>query len=390
MNLKNKFWLIFALSFVWQSCLVKKKDESNQTSTESKEVNKIERKAFGNHPNGKEAELFTLKNENGMTVNITNYGGIITNIIVPDRNGTFGDVVLGYESMDGYLKKPSFFGCIVGRYGNRIAKGRFTLDGQTYKLAINNIGNHLHGGLVGFDKMLWDAETMDGKEPALKLSYVSKDGEEGYPGNLTVTVTYTLTNQNALKIDYKAFTDKATVINLTNHSYFNLSDMKTDILNHEVTLNADRFLPVDNTLIPTGELKAVAGTPFDFTKQTAIGARIDDTTDQQIKFGGGYDHCYVLNKKDKELSAVGSVIENTTGRKMDVFTTEPAVQFYTGNFLDGSVIGKNGVKYGKRFSFCLETQHYPDSPNQSSFPSTVLRPDEEYNSTTIYQFSVVK
>ncbi len=390
MNLKNKFWLIFAASFIWQSCLVKKKEENKTTSTISESVNKIERNPFGNHPNGKPAELFTLKNENGMTVNISNYGGIITHINVPDRDGNFGDVVLGYDSIEGYLKASPYFGAIVGRYGNRIARGRFSLDGKVYKLAINNNGNHLHGGLIGFDKMLWDAEPIDGDEPTLKLSYVSKDNEEGYPGNLTVTVTYTLTKNNAIKIDYKAFTDKPTVVNLTNHTYFNFSDMKNDILNHEVMLKASRFLPVDNTLIPTGELKSVMGTSFDFTKQTAIGARIDDATDQQIKFGGGYDHCFVFDKSGKELALVASVVENTTGRKMDVLTTEPAVQFYTGNFLNGSITGKRDVKYTKRVAFCLETQHYPDSPNKPTFPSTVLRPNEEFNSTTIYQFSVVK
>jgi aldose 1-epimerase len=389
MNLKNKIWLIFAVSFIGQSCLIKKKEE-NQTSINIEKVSKIERNPFGNHPNGKPVELFTLRNDNGMSVNISNYGGIITHIYVPDRKGVFADVVLGYDSIDGYLKSSPYFGAIVGRYGNRIAKGKFILDGQSHKLAVNNGANHLHGGLIGFDKVLWDAEPIEGDESALKLSYVSKDGEEGYPGNLTVTVTYKLTNKNAIQIDYKATTDKTTVVNLTNHSYFNFSDMQNDILGHELTLKASRFLPVDNTLIPTGELKAVAGTPFDFTNQTAIGARINDDTDQQIKFGGGYDHCFVFDKKENELAQVATVIDSNTGRQMEVFTTEHAVQFYTGNFLDGKITGKKDVKYTKRFAFCLETQHYPDSPNQPAFPSTVLKPNETYHSTTIYQFSVTK
>jgi aldose 1-epimerase len=349
----------------------------------------ISRKGFGKTREGKEVELFTLTNANGMQAQIMTYGGIVTTLTAPDRNGKFGNVVLGYESLDKYLKGHPYFGCIVGRYGNRIAKGTFTLDGVKYTLAKNNGENHLHGGVKGFDKAVWEPQP-DPKStggPSLKLSYVSKDGEEGYPGNLKVTVTYQLTNKNELRIDYHATTDKATLVNLTNHAYFNLAGEGTgDILGHEMMINADRFTPIDVGLIPTGKLQDVAGTPLDFRKPTAIGARINDKH-EQLKFGRGYDHNYVINRKDKELSLAARVYEPKTGRVLEVWTTEPAVQLYTGNFLDGSNVGPTGKAYQQRHGFCLETQHFPDSPNQPAFPSTILRPGQEYRTTTVYRFT---
>lgn len=344
----------------------------------------IQKSAYGQLPDGRTADLYTLRNEAGMTVGITNYGGLVVALTAPDKTGKFEDVTLGFDSLSTYVKNNPFFGALVGRYGNRIAKGKFTLDGKTYTLVTNNMGNHLHGGKVGFDKVLWTATPVDGEEPALKLTYTAKDGEEGYPGNLAVTVTYTLQKDNAVKIDYAATTDKPTVVNLTNHTYFNLTGgAKRDVLDHVVTLNADRFVPVDKTLIPTGKLQPVAGTPFDFTKPTRIGDRIDDTTNEQIKFGGGYDHCWVFGDNSPALKAIATVYEPTSGRVMTVQTTEPAVQFYTGNFLNGSVTGREGKPYQKRFAFCLETEHYPDSPNQSQFPTTVLRPGQTYKTSTL-------
>lgn len=356
----------------------------NSKTTEQKMS--IEKTSFGTLPDGQETSLYTLKNAAGMEVKISDFGGTIVSWTAPDKNGKFDDVVHGCDSLSGYLKGVPYFGALVGRYGNRIAKGKFTLDGQTYTLPQNNGVNALHGGLKGFDKVVWAATPAEGEEPSLKLTYTSKDGEEGYPGNLSVEIVYTLQKDNALTIDYKATTDKATVVNLTNHTYFNLSGA-TDILDHEVVLNADKFLPVDATLIPTGELKAVAGTPFDFTSVHKIGERIDDSTDVQIKFGGGYDHCWVMTDSTKSLRLAATVNEPTTGRVMEVFTTEPAFQFYTGNFLKGDIIGKKGKVYGRRSGFCIETQHYPDSPNQANFPSTVLRPGDTYQSITVYKFS---
>jgi len=349
----------------------------------------IEKTSFGKLTDGREADLYTLRNETGMEAKITNYGGIIVSLTAPDKNGTFSDITLGMDSLSGYEKGVPYFGALIGRYGNRIAKGKFTLDGKAYTLATNNMGNHLHGGLKGFDKVLWTATPVEGEEPALKLAYTAKDSEEGYPGNLNVEVTYTLQKDNALRIDYKATTDKPTVVNLTNHAYFNLAG-QGDILSHEVTLNADRFLPVNETLIPTGELKPVAGTPFDFTTSTVIGKRINDSSDVQIKYGLGYDHAWVLTDSSKTSKLAATVYEPTTGRVMEVFTTEPAIQFYTGNFLDGTLTGKGGVVYQKRTGLCLETEHYPDSPNQPNFPTTTLRPGETYQTSTIYKFSTRK
>ena len=388
--MKLKSFITLAVGIVFLQSCTNKKAENTQT-TDSVTVNKIEKSSFGKLPDGRGVDQYILKNANGMEVKIINYGGIITHWTAPDKDGKYEDIVLGFDSLAGYLTPSPYFGAIIGRYGNRIANGKFTLEGKAYTLATNNNQNHLHGGLVGYDKVLWNVEPIEGAESALKLTYLSKDGEEGYPGNLNITVIYTLMNDNSLKMDYAATTDKSTVINLTNHTYFNLSASKKDVLDQEVTLNADRYLVVDKGLIPTGELRPVAGSVFDFTKPTVIGKGINDAKDDQIKLGGGYDHAWILNKKEpNELSLAATVLEKTSGRKMEVMTTEPAIQFYTGNFLDGSLTGKGNVKYAKRFALCLESEHYPDSPNQPTFPTVVLKPNEKYSTTTIYKFSVVK
>ena len=342
---------------------------------------------------GKTAEetavlLYTLTNDNGVEVKITNYGGIVVSLLVPDRNGKLDDVVLGYKTLKEYIKNSPYFGAIIGRYSNRIGKARFTLNSVECILAQNNGENHLHGGIKGFDKVVWDAEEVRGDDSVgLKLTYLSKDGEERYPGNLSVTVIYILTNNNELKINYSATTDKDTVVNLTNHSYFNLTGTgEWTILGHELMLNADRFTPVDDGLIPTGELRSVKGTPMDFTRPTAIGARIEQD-DEQLNLGPGYDHNWVLNNQNGSLALAARVYEPVYGRIMEVYTTQPGMQFYSGNFLDGTITGKNGKAYVKRFAFCLETQHFPDSPNKPDFPSTVLKPGEKYTQSTIYKFS---
>ncbi len=342
------------------------------------------RAAFGK-TGGTPVEIFTLRNANGLEVRATNYGGIITSVRVPDRSGRFGDVVLGFDTLDPYVNDHPFFGAIVGRYGNRIAKGRFSVDGQTYTLATNNGPNHLHGGRTGFDKVVWNAALVDGRAGVV-FSRRSADGEEGYPGNLEVRVTYTLTDRNELVIDYYATTDKATPVNLTQHSYFNLAGAG-DILGHQLTIDADRYVPVDATLIPTGALAPVDGTPFDFRKPTPIGARID-LPHEQITNGLGYDHTWVLNRTRPGLQRAARVVETTMGRTLEVATTEPGVQFYSGNFLNGSLSGKDGRVYHRRTGFCLETQHFPDSPNNPTFPSTILRPGQEYTSQTVFTFGV--
>ena len=351
----------------------------------------IKQEPFGTTKNGKPATIYTLRNANGVEAKITNYGGIVVSLTVPDRDGNFADVVLGYNTLDGYIKKTPYFGALVGRYGNRIANAKFTLDGQVFNLATNNGPNALHGGIVGFDKVLWTARPLQtANGPSLELCYVSKDGEEGYPGTLTVKAVYTLTTDNGLRLDYTATTDKATVLNLTQHSYFNLAGQGNgDILNHEVVLNANAFTPVDGTLITTGEICPVKGTPFDFIKPHAIGERVNQQGDEQLKFGGGYDHNWVLNKGfEKQLSLAATVTEPKSGRVLEVWTTERGLQFYCVNFLDGTITGKSGKVYKHRYGFCMEPQHYPDSPNKPLFPSVVLRPGDTYTHTMIYKFAV--
>jgi aldose 1-epimerase len=341
---------------------------------------------FGKLPDGTAIDIYTLRNSRGAEARIMNYGGILVSLKVPDRDGNFGDVVLGRDDLASYVRNNSpYFGALVGRYGNRIAKAQFTLDGATYTLAANNHGNSLHGGRKGFDKAVWTGkEGSDPTGPSVELTYLSKDGEEGYPGNLSVKVVYTLTEDNGLKLQFTATTDKPTVVNLTHHSYFNLAG-KGDILGHEVYINSDKMTPVDAGLIPTGELKSVEGTPFDFRKPTAIGARIDQQ-DAHLRLGPGYDHNWVINKPKGELALMARVSESTTGRVMEVWSTEPALQFYSGNFLDGTIRGK-GRAYARYSGFAMEPQHYPDSPNQPDFPTTVLRPGQTYHNTIIYKFS---
>jgi len=344
---------------------------------------KITSEPYGVMPDGREVLLFTLGNNSGLEIKVINYGGIITALAAPDRDGQAGDVVLGHDNLDGYLHRSRYFGSLIGRHGNRIRRGQFVLNGIEYQLPINNGKNHLHGGVKGFDKVFWDAEEIAG---GLRLSYRSWDGEEGYPGNLEATVIYSLTDANELRIEYFATTDTDTIANLTNHSYFNLAGAGT-ILDHELTINADAFTPVDETLIPTGEIRCVKDTPMDFTGGASIGAHISDGN-QQLQFaGGGYDHNFVLNAPHELSRVAARVHEPKTGRMMEVFTSEPGIQFYSGNFLDGSIVGKDGRAYVKHSGFCLETQHFPDSPNHANFPSTVLRPGEEYRHTTVYRFS---
>lgn len=348
----------------------------------------VRKAPFGKLPDGTEVDLYTLTNARGMVAKVATYGGIVTELHVPDRNGKLGDVVLGFDNLEAYLKGHPYFGCITGRVANRIANGKFTLDGKEYTLAVNNGPNHLHGGIKGFDKAVWAARILPNSEtrPGIELTYTSRDGEEGYPGNLKVTVRYILTPNNALRIEYEATTDKPTIVNLTNHSYFNLAG-KGDVLEHELRLFASRYTPTDSNLIPTGELKPVAGTPMDFTTPAKIGARI-------AKTGGdptGYDHNYVIDQQAgsgaNRPARAAEVYEPTTGRVLSMRTTEPGVQLYTGNFLDGSLTGKGGVVYGKHAGFCLEAQKFPNAVNTPGFPSVVLRPGESYRQITVYAFS---
>ncbi len=378
--------LIMAMMFC--SCTKRGGDEKPPPEPQRAELS-VRKQDFGTTADGEAVELYTLTNSNGLKAKIMTYGGIVVSLEVPDMNGKIADVVLGYETLSGYVSNNPYFGAIVGRYANRIANGGFTLDGTRYKLAKNNGENHLHGGIKGFDKVVWSAESFKKEDAAgLKLTYLSKDGEEGYPGNLICTVTYTLTNDNELKISFDALTDKPTVVNLSHHSYFNLAGQGVgDILGHRLMINADTFTPVDAGLIPTGELRSVKGTPMDFTRPAAIGARINED-DQQLKYGGGYDHNWVLNKTDDALALAVRAYEPTTGRVMEVYTTEPGIQFYAGNFLDGSITGKDNKIYKHRYGFCLEPQHFPDSPNKPNFPSVVLRPDQKYTHITVYKFSV--
>ena len=369
--------LWIAIIFLTSSCM---SDNSKVT---------IEKSPFGTTVEGIDVDKYILSNQQGMEISIINYGGIITSWSAKDKNGIYEDIVLGYNELSEYEKESPYFGAIIGRYGNRIAKGKFSIEGKEYTLAVNNGENHLHGGMKGFDKVVWDAETIStNSSVSLILTYLSKDMEEGYPGNLEVEVIYTLNNEDELSVTYKATTDKTTVINLTQHSYFNLSaNFKNTILNHELILNSDSFLPVDNTLIPTGEFRDVTNTPFDFRTSKTIGQQIDEE-DPQLKNGFGYDHCWVLNEQDKGIRFVASAFEPQSRRFLEVFSDEPGIQFYSGNFLDGTLPSKNNGTYEFRSGFCLETQHFPDSPNHKNFPSVILRPEEEYNSQTIFKLTV--
>lgn len=394
--MKNIFRLMFliSLSLFFTACNMRVNsgdpeigdsagnEKINSRFSENKTLH-IMKETFGK-ADGKEVFLYTLTNANGVIVKITNYGAIITSIVVPDRDGRLGDIVLGYDSLEQYIDNNPYFGAIAGRFANRIARGTFKLDGKSYQLAINNGNNSLHGGLKGFDKVVWDADDSgDSSSVQVKLKYLSRDSEEGFPGNLKVTVTYSLTDYNELTTLIEAETDQPTPVNLCNHTYFNLSEGNTSILRHILTLFADRFTQVNNELIPTGALPSVKGTSMDFSKPTAIGERIE-------KVKGGYDHNYVLNKKPGELSIAARMYDPQSGRQVEILTTQPGVQFYSGNFLDGTIRGKSGKVYNQHYGLCLETQHYPDSPNQPAFPNTILRNGEIFSETTIYRFSVIR
>jgi aldose 1-epimerase len=349
----------------------------------------VQKRAYGSTTDGKAVDEYTLTNANGMEAKIITYGGIISSLRVPDRNGSLGDVVLGYNNLPDYETRNFYFGAAIGRYGNRIGNASFSLDGQPYKLAANNGPNALHGGLKGFDKQVWSATVIEGGDPAVELTYLSKDGEEGYPGNLSVTMIYTLTQDNGIRIDYRATTDKTTIVNLTNHSYFNLAGNGAgSIYDHILQINADRFTPVDATMIPTGELAPVAGTPLDFRTPKRVGDGIR-SSHEQMAMGLGYDHNWVLNRHDNTaLELAARVYEASSGRSMEVWTTEPGIQFYSGNFLDATMIGSSGGMYRQGDGFCLETQHYPDSPNKPDFPTTELKPGETYQTSTVYKFGL--
>ncbi len=372
--------LISTLLLLSAGCAAVKKHTDNR-------MTKIDEQDWGKAQDGTPVKLYTLTSSKGTVVRISTYGAIVTELRVPDRNGKVGDVALGFDRLDAYLKGHPFFGAVAGRVANRIAKGRFTLEGHQYVLATNNGPNHLHGGVKGFDKVVWNAKVLQAADDgaSVQFTYLSKDGEEGYPGNLAVTVTYTLTGDNELRIDYSARTDKATPVNLTNHSYFNLAESDS-ILGHELMIKASHYTVTDDTLVPTGEIASVKGTPLDFTKAAPIGARFDQLTKKPI----GYDDNFVLDSGGKSLSLAARVYEPKTGRTLEVLTTEPAVQLYTGNFLDGTLVGHNGVVYKQHSGFCLETQHFPDSVNHPNFPSTILRPGQAYQSTTVFKFSVRK
>lgn len=364
---------------IFTSCMTKTNNQASKAGISKTAWDKVDNQAV---------DLYTLTNKNGVIVKISNYGGKVTSWVTPDKSGKNADIVLGFDSAAKYTPKVPYFGALIGRYGNRIGKGTFTLDGKTYTLATNNGPNHLHGGNKGFDKVIWTAEPVVDSVPALTLTYLSKDGEEGYPGNLKVTVKYTLTDADELKIEYTATTDKATPINLTNHTYFNLSgDPTNTILDEEIQINADRYTPVSPDLIPTGELKAVKGTPFDLTKPVKIGAHINEIPGKPV----GYDHNFVLTNSDStKLHQAAVVYDAASGRQLEVLTTQPAIQFYTGNFLDGTLKLDNGKPINQHTALCLETQHYPDSPNHPEFPNTVLRPGQTFHSTTVYKVSVRK
>jgi aldose 1-epimerase len=358
-------------------------------NTKTMAIATIEKNHFGKTIDGDDVDQYILSNKKGMEISIITYGGIITSWTAPDKNRDYKDIVLGYNTLAEYETETPYFGALIGRYGNRIAKGKFTIDGETYTLAVNNGVNHLHGGIKGFDKVVWDAKTIVNDSTAsLELSYLSKDMEEGYPGNLETRVTYTLNNKDELSVKYEAKTDKPTIVNLTQHSYFNLTaDFNQPILNHELVINADSFLPVDSTLIPTGEFRNVTETPFDFRSSKAIGKHIN-AENTQIKNGLGYDHCWILNDQEKGFRFVASAYEPVSGRFLEILSDEPGIQFYSGNFLDGTLPSKNQGTYQHRTGFCLETQHYPDTPNQKDFPSVRLNPGESYQSQTVFRFSI--
>jgi aldose 1-epimerase len=382
----------FAVSTVMSACFAQVSQKAPEKAPQKKGNTLVKKQEYGHMPDGAAVELFTLRNDNGMEARIITYGGIMTSLMAPDRAGKLADVVLGMDTLAGYLADTAHLGALIGRYGNRIGHGQFHLDGQLFTLPKNdpsdNPQNTLHGGPAGFDHQLWKGvETPSADGASVLLTYVSKDGEMGFPGTLTAKVIYTLTKKNELRIDYSATTDKDTVVNLTNHSYFNLKGAgEGDILQHQLTISADRFTPVNAELIPTGELKAVMGTPFDFNKSTAIGARIDQA-DQQLQYGKGYDHNWVIDKGMGGLTRCAEVFEPKSGRVLEVLTTEPGLQFYTGNFLDGTIHGKGGKVYPHRGALCLETQHFPDSPNKPNFPSTELKPGHTYHTVTVYRFS---
>jgi len=378
--MKREIWVSMVLVAV---CMFgcKKKEPAPAGPVVKEKAMSITKQSFGQTQDGEEVDLYTLTNANGIRAKITNYGATLVSLEVPDKDGKLGDITLGFDKIDGYLADHPYFGSTVGRYANRIGGAKFVLDGVEYKLAANNGANHLHGGVKGFHKAVWDAEQVEGEqEVGLTMTYLSMDGEEGYPGNLACIVTYTLTNNDELRIDYEALTDKTTVVNLTNHTYWNLAGQGSgDILSHELTLEAEKYTPVDEGLIPTGEIKSVENSPMDFTKPMAIGSRIEEVA-------GGYDHNYVLNSGGGQLALCATVYEPTSGRVLEIHTTEPGIQLYSGNFLDGSVTGKAGKVYNKHYGFCLETQHFPDSPNKPDFPTVVLPGGEKYATTTVHKF----
>ena len=376
-----KYWSL-SLVILFLSC-------SNPPSEDKKILYQVTSEPFGNLPGGKEVTKYNLKASSGFSVSVIDYGGIITSIMMPGKNGELGDVVLGYENVEKYVEGSPYFGALIGRYGNRIAKGKFSLDGEDYQLAVNNGVNHLHGGTKGFDKVLWSVREETTEDYVkLTLTRTSPDMEEGYPGNLAVEVDYIVKDEATLELHYRATTDKKTIVNLTNHSYFNFSGGQESILDHELTLNASRYLPVDSTLIPTGELAAVENTPFDFKKAKKIRTDIDQDN-EQLRFGAGFDHCWVTSAtSSNEMRFIARLYHEKSSRQMEIFSTEPAIQFYSGNFLDGSNIGKKNITYHHRWGLCLETQHFPDSPNQPGFPAVILEPGEKYVTSTKMIFSL--
>jgi aldose 1-epimerase len=373
----------FAASLIMATITYASCNSAQNESSTSTNTTGVTKKDWG-EVEGKQVYLYTLTNKNGDVVTLSNYGGTITSWVSPDKNGTKNSIIIGFDSLSTYRQQPPYFGALIGRYGNRIGNAQFKLGDSVYHLAANNGKNSLHGGLKGFDKVVWDVSIPDSTAPSITLQYLSKDGEEGYPGNLNATVTYTLSDEDGLKIDYSATTDKPTPVNLTNHSYFNLTgSVKNTILDHSLMIDADKYTPVDTSLIPTGEIKSVKGTPFDFTTAKKIGRDINSVP-------GGYDHNFVLNKKDSSLQKVAVLSDSTSGRQLEVYTTEPGLQFYTGNFLDGKFINHDGNPLTKHTALCMETQHFPDSPNKPDFPSTILKPGETYHTVTEYKLSLLK